>query len=131
MTTQDLPRPTDAELAILRVLWRHGSCTVREVRDHLASNREIGYTTILKLLQIMTQKGLVHRDESQRAHVYEAKVSEEDTQWKLLEHLLDQAFDSSASRLVLQALSSRAASPEELAEIRKLVIQLEKEGEKQ
>ena len=112
--------PTDGELRILRVLWSRGPSTVREVHEALSEIAETGYTTVLKLLQIMTEKGLVRRDESQRAHVYEARAGEDDTQQHLLSDLLDRAFDGSASKLVMQALSSGRASRQEIDEIRRL-----------
>ena len=119
------PRPTDAELAILRVLWRRGPSTVKEVHDELSRRAPAAYTTTLKQLQIMTEKELVTRDESQRAHLYTARLPEEQTQTQLVKDLLDRAFEGSAGRLVLRALSSRPASAEELAEIRQLLNQLE------
>jgi predicted transcriptional regulator len=112
-------RPTDAELAILRVLWARGPSTVRQVFDALGGAGV--YTTVLKLLQIMTDKGLVRRDESERTHVYEAAYSEAQTQKQLVTDLLDRVFDGSAARLVLQALESGTASPQEITEIRKLL----------
>ena len=112
-------KPTDAELAILRVLWTRGPSTVREVAESLG--RHEGYTTILKLLQIMAEKGLVRRDESARTHIYEAAHSEENTQKQLVADLLTRAFDGSAAKLVLHALDTGKASPEELAEIRRLI----------
>src|SRR5256885_9424358 len=112
------PRPTDAELAILRVLWERGPSTVREVNVSLSGS---GYTTVLKMLQIMTDKGLVVRDESERAHVYTARHSEQRTQRQLLADLMDHAFGGSPAKLVLQALSGRKASSEELNEIRELL----------
>ena len=121
----ELPRPTDAELAILRVLWRRGPSTVKEVHDELARRAPAAYTTTLKQLQIMAEKGLVSRDESQRAHLYTARLPEEQTQTQLVRDLLDRAFEGSASRLVQRALSSRPASAEELTEIRQLLDQLE------
>jgi BlaI family transcriptional regulator, penicillinase repressor len=117
----ELPRPTDAELEILRVLWDRNEATVREVHDAISKNRPAGYTTVLKLLQIMTDKGLVRRDESERAHVYRARLAREDTERQLVDDLLDRAFGGSASRLVMQALAGRAASAEEIAEIRKVL----------
>ncbi|HTG32810.1 MAG TPA: BlaI/MecI/CopY family transcriptional regulator [Thermoanaerobaculia bacterium] len=123
----DLPRPTDAELAILRVLWRRGPSTVKDVHEELARITPTGYTTTLKQLQIMAEKGLVTRDESLRAHLYTARVPAEQTQTQLVRDLLDRAFDGSATRLVMRALSSRPAMPEELEEIRKLLDQLEGE----
>ena len=116
-----LPRPTDAELAILRVLWERGPSTVRQVHASLASGRPIGYTTVLKIMQIMADKGLVERDETDRSHVYAARMSEERTQRQLLADLLDRAFGGSALKLVMQALSSRKATPEELAQIRQML----------
>jgi BlaI family transcriptional regulator, penicillinase repressor len=112
-------KPTDAELAILRVLWTRGPSTVRQVAE--AMDRESGYTTVLKLMQIMTDKGLVKRDDAERTHVYMAAYSEDHTQRQLVSDLLDRAFGGSAAKLVLQALAARKASPEELAEIRKLI----------
>jgi len=123
----DLPRPTDAELAILRVLWRRGPSTVKDVHEELARSAPTGYTTTLKQLQIMAEKGLVDRDEAQRAHLYTARVPAEQTQTQLVRDLLDRAFEGSATRLVMRALSSRSATPEELAEIRELLDQLEGE----
>ena len=117
----ELPRPTDAELEILRVLWERHEATVREVHEAISKNRPAGYTTVLKLLQIMTDKGLVCRDESERAHVYRARLARQDTERQLVDDLLDRAFGGSASRLVMQALAGRAASAEEIAEIRKLL----------
>lgn len=115
------PRPTDAELAILRVLWERGPSTVRQVHDVLLRERPTAYTTALKLLQIMTEKGLVRRDETDRTHVYHPRLSEDQTQRQLVRDLLDRAFGGSASKLVMQALAARRASPEELGEIRRLI----------
>lgn len=128
MADRTPPRPTDAELAILGVLWARGACTVRDVCDELNQHAPTGYTTVLKLLQIMTEKGLVVRDESQRAHIYEARHSEQKTQRQLLSDLADRAFGGSSAKLVLQALSSRKASAEELDEIRTLLHRLEGES---
>jgi BlaI family transcriptional regulator, penicillinase repressor len=115
------PRPTDAELAILRILWEHGACTVRQVHDELSRDRPSAYTTALKMLQIMTEKGLVRRDDSERTHVYQSKLTEEQTQRQLVRDLLDRAFGGSASKLVMQVLSARRATQEELGEIRRLI----------
>ena len=123
------PRPTDAELSILRVLWRRGPATVRDVHEELTQHNGTGYTTILKLMQIMTEKGLVVRDESQRAHVYQARYSEDRTQHQLLTDLTDRAFGGSAARLVMQALSGRRASADELNAIRRLLDQMEGDAE--
>jgi BlaI family transcriptional regulator, penicillinase repressor len=121
MTRSAVPRPTDAELAILRVLWELGPATVRQVHDVLLRERPTAYTTALKLLQIMTEKGLVRRNESDRTHVYQARLTEEQTQRQLVRDLLDRAFGGSASKLVMQALAARRATPEELTEIRRLI----------
>jgi predicted transcriptional regulator len=121
-----LPKPTDAEFAILAALWRNGPSTVKQVNDLL--DDKTGYTTTLKLLQIMTEKGLVVRDPSERAHVYQAAQSETETQGQLLNGLLHKAFGGSTSQLVMQALSSKRATSKELAEIKKLIDQLAKEG---
>jgi BlaI family penicillinase repressor len=122
------PRPTDAELAILRVLWERGPSTVRQVHDVLSRDRPAAYTTALKLLQIMTEKGLVRRDNTDRTHIYHARLSQEQTQRQLIRDLLDRAFGGSASKLVMQALAARRASPEELGEIRKLIEGRREEG---
>jgi predicted transcriptional regulator len=118
-------KPTDSELEILSVLWVHGPCTVRQVHDLLESNPPRGYTTVLKLLQIMSEKGLVRRDERQRAHIYEAVLTKEEARGTLLGNLMDRAFDSSTSTLIMQALASRPASAEELAEIRRMIDRIE------
>jgi predicted transcriptional regulator len=128
MTKKLLPRPTEAELAILRVLWELGPSTVREVQESLAGERGTGYTTALKLLQIMTEKGLVRRDDRQRTHVYEAVAPAETTQRQLVHDLLERAFGGSARQLVMQALSAKKASKEDLAEIRRLLDELEDTG---
>src|SRR5437763_13452225 len=112
-------KPTDAELAILTVLWSRGPSTVRQIAEDMG--REGGYTTILKLLQIMTEKKLVVRDEAARTHVYEAAYTQDQTQRQLVADLLERAFDGSAAKLVLQALATSKTSPEELEEIRKLL----------
>ena len=115
------PRPTEAELAILRVLWDKGPSTVRQVNDVLSSARETGYTTTLKLMQIMADKGLVTRDEENRTHVYTARWSQDQTQKQLVTDLVDRAFGGSAAALVLQALSAHSTSPDELSEIQRLI----------
>ncbi len=128
MGSKNLPRPTNAELAILRVLWKRGPSTVKQVQDELCKDRETGYTTVLKFLQIMTEKGLVVRDETQRTHVYQARMAEEETQHQLVRDLLDRAFGGSSHKLVAQVLSAKKASPEELAEIRAMLDKLERGG---
>lgn len=116
-----LPKPTDAELSILRVLWDRGPSTVRQTFDVLAKERDIGYTTVLKLLQIMTEKGLVQRDETGKLHVYAPAHTQQQTQRHLLHDLMEKAFSGSAGQLVIQALSTQGASQEDLAEIRRLI----------
>ena len=119
--SRHVPKPTDAELAILRVLWERGPSTVRQVHELVARDRPAAYTTALKLLQIMTEKGLVDRDERERTHIYRARLSEEQTQRQLVRDLLDRAFGGSSSKLVMQALATRRASADELREIRKAI----------
>lgn len=126
---QTSPRPTEAELEILQVLWEHGTCTVRDVHEILHRRSGTGYTTALKLLQIMHDKGLVVRDESRRAHVYRAAVSKQGTQERFLSDMLKRVFDGSPTRLVLQALGDHKASREELSEIRALLNRLDRENE--
>ena len=121
MNRTPAPRPTDAELAILRILWDRGPSTVRQVHDILGRDRQAAYTTALKLLQIMTEKGLVERDERDRTHIYRARLSEETTQRQLVRDLVDRAFGGSSSKLVMQALASKRASAEELRDIRKAI----------
>src|SRR5450432_3427836 len=121
-----LPRPTDSELDILTVLWSRGPSTVREVHEITSARKPAQYTSILKTLQIMAEKGLVRRDEKQRAHVYEAACSRETTRQQLAGDLLSRAFNGSAAALLQGALSSRKASKSELAEIRKLLDEYER-----
>ena len=122
------PRPTEAELEILNVLWARGGCTVREVYEALYREDGGGYTTALKLMQVMHAKGLVERDETQRAHVYKAVVSKERTQKRFLRELVQRVFDGSSSQLVLHALGSQRASRAELREIRELLDKLDREA---
>ena len=128
MAGKSLPRPTEAELELLRVLWERGPSTVREVHDALRDAKETGYTTTLKILQKMTEKGLVQRDESERSHIYIAAIEAEKTQRQLVRDLLHRAFGGSPAALVLQALSEQRASVEELAEIRRLIDRLQKDN---
>jgi predicted transcriptional regulator len=121
----NLPRPTDAELAVLNVLWDRGPSTVRQIHEVLSSERDLGYTTVLKSLQVMTEKGLVLRDESERSHVYAATLSETQTQRSLLGDLMERAFGGSAAKLVIQALHAKRASKQELEEIRSLLDRAE------
>ena len=120
-----LKRPTPAELEILHVLWTRGPSTVRDVHDQLNADKPTGYTTVLKLLQIMAEKDLVRRDAKQRAHVYQARVPREQTQTQMVGDLVDKLFGGSASNLVMHALSSKRASAKELAEIRKTLDAME------
>jgi predicted transcriptional regulator len=124
--TQQLP--TDAELSILDVLWRRGPSTVREVHEVLHPTQGTGYTTVLKLMQLMAQKGLVARDESQRSHIYRAAIAQAQTQRRLLGDLMDKAFSGSAAQLVMRALSTKKASPEELQTIRSMLDELAAKG---
>jgi BlaI family transcriptional regulator, penicillinase repressor len=123
--TKDPPRPTQSELEILSVLWDAGPSTVREVRQTIDARRPTGYTTVLKLLQIMTEKGLVRRDERERAHRYTPRLPRERTEQQIVADLLDRAFGGSSSRLVMRALSSRKATSEELDRIRALLDEIE------
>jgi predicted transcriptional regulator len=126
MAKSDPPRPTAAELEILRALWSLGPSTVREVYERLNHTKPTGYTTVLKLMQIMAEKGLVARNEQQRAHVYEAACRQEDTQRQLVGDLVERAFGGSATQLVMQALAAKRATPEELAEIRRILDEFER-----
>jgi len=128
MAKSNPPRPTAAELEILRVLWSLGPATVREVYERFNQTKPTGYTTVLKLLQIMAEKGLVRRNEDQRAHVYEAACRQEDTQRQLVGDLVERAFGGSATQLVMQALAAKRATPEELAEIRRILDEFERGG---
>ena len=114
------PRPTDSELAILRVLWERGPSTVRQVHEAMAGTRDTGYTTTLKLMQIMADKGLVTRNEESRTHIYTAMAGEEQTQHELVKDLVDRAFGGSAATLVMRAISANT-SDDELKEIRQLI----------
>ena len=127
MSKKGPPRPTDAELGILRVLWQRGPSTVREVQESLNEARPTGYTTVLKTLQIMTEKGLVRRDEQQRAHVYEAHFAQHQTQRQMVGDLLNRVFDGSASNLLMHALATKkGTSPEELSQIRDILDEFER-----
>lgn len=122
------PKPTAGELEILQVLWLQDGCTVREVHELLRPAVGTGYTTTLKLLQVMHAKGLVVRDDAQRAHVYRAAISKEHTQKRFLLDLVQRVFDGSSSQLVLHALGSQRTSPEELREIRRMLNKLDKDA---
>lgn len=125
MESKDPPKPTSTELDILRVLWERGPSTVREVHDVLARSKPIGYTTVLKLLQIMTAKGSVTRNEDSRAHVYEARQPAESTKRQLVGDLLQRAFAGSASDLMLHALNGKKASRQEIEQIRRMLDEYE------
>lgn len=118
-------KPTESELEILKILWEHGDCTVRQVHELFAANKEIGYTTTLKLMQIMHGKGLVGRDERNKTHIYKALVSRENTEQQILGKMINELFDGSAARLVMQALGNHKASDEELEKIKKLLDDME------
>ncbi len=117
-------RPTESELEILQTLWTRGLATVREVHEDLARTKDVGYTTTLKLMQIMHEKGLVKRDDSMRTHVYQAAVNKEKTQKHMLGKMIDSLFGGSSTQLVIQALGENKASPEELAKIQALLDNL-------
>ncbi len=120
-------RPTEGELEILRVLWERGKATVREVNDQLNLHRSTGYTTTLKLMQIMLEKGLLRRDESRRPQVYAPAVSKLRVRRQFVGDLLERVFDGSSSQLVMQVLSSKDTTPENLTEIRRVLDEMEKE----
>ena len=118
-------KPTEAELEILHILWANGANSVRFVNEKLCENREVGYTTTLKMMQMMYDKGLLSRDDSTRSHVYEAIYKQEETQQKLLDQFVNTAFKGSAMQLVMQALGNHNATGEELEEIKALIKQIE------
>jgi predicted transcriptional regulator len=125
MSQNPIPKPTESELEILQVLWQHGPNTVRFVNDQLSQKRDVGYTTTLKILQLMLDKGLVLREDDSKTHVYRAAVREEETQGLLLDRFVESAFGGSAMKLVMQALGNRHTSAEELAQIRSLLDNME------
>ncbi len=118
-------KPTESELAILQILWKHGASTVREVNDSLNKDREVGYTTTLKIMQIMTEKDLVSRDTSSRTHVYQAKVEESSAKKSILKEFIQSTFSGSTTNLILQALGTDTPTKEELTEIKSLIDKLE------
>lgn len=123
----DHPKPTESELEILQLLWENGSMTVRQVHDKLLAAQKVsGYTTSLKIMQIMFEKGLVSRERDGRSHIYTAVAEEKDTQRRLLSRFTDKVFKGSAMSLVMQALGNKKSSPEEIAEIRKMLDEIEK-----
>jgi BlaI family penicillinase repressor len=128
MKKDAVPKPTEAELEILQILWKHGPCTVRFVNDKLNQKKTVGYTTTLKIMQLMFEKNLLKRDETTRSHLYSPVVKEKETQGLLLDRFLETAFGGSALKLVMQALGNHKASREEISQIRELLDNLE--GEK-
>lgn len=130
LEAKESARPTDAELTILRVLWDRGPCTVREVHEALDTQKDVGYTTTLKLLQKMAIKGHVIRDESNRSHIYQARSQEVSTQNRLVSDLLKTAFAGSTTSLVMRALSAKTASKQDLVEIRNLLDEMERNTKK-
>ena len=128
MPVQHHPQPTDGELEILQVLWDRGPSTVREVFEELKRVKPVGYTTVLKFMQIMAEKGLVRRNEEQRAHLYKAAFPRETTQKQLVRDLLDRAFAGSSMQLVMQALSAQRATPDEILQIRQLLDRYEEKS---
>jgi predicted transcriptional regulator len=121
-----VPQPSEGELAILQVLWQRGPCTVRQMHEEL--DRDVGYTTVMKLMQIMAGKGLVERDEASRAHLYRAAVRQENVEKGIVKRLLRTAFAGSAARLAVRALSTRKPSAAELKELRQLIENLQRGG---
>jgi len=119
-------KPTESELEILRILWEKGTASVREVHEELSKTKEAGYTTTLKLMQIMHEKGLVHRDDSVKTHIYQAAVTKDKTQKHMLNRMINTLFGGSTTELVLQALGNHKATKEELEEIERLINNLKK-----
>lgn len=127
MATDQQYKPTESELEILQILWDKGNCTVREVHEILTLEKEAGYTTTLKLMQIMHEKGLVKRDTSAKTHIYTAVVNQQKTQEQLVTKLIDNAFNGSAARLVMQALGNHRSSKDEIEAIKEYLDKLEKQ----
>ena len=130
MSPEKLPHPTDVELEILNVIWSRGPSTVREVHNELLKERETGYSTTLKMMQVMLEKGLLQRDESVRPQIYRPAETQEKTQRRLLDRLVEGAFGGVISRLVIRALSENRSSPDELREIKQLIRDAERERKK-
>jgi BlaI family transcriptional regulator, penicillinase repressor len=126
MAKKQTPKPTDSELEILGVLWQNGASTVKTVNEKLNEKREVGYTTTLKLLQIMYEKGLVERDENERSHIYKPIIKESEMQKVLIDKLLESAFNGSAANLVMQALGNSKTSKDELQQIREYINKIER-----
>ncbi|MFA7227459.1 MAG: BlaI/MecI/CopY family transcriptional regulator [Melioribacteraceae bacterium] len=127
MTRKQTLKPTDSELEILQILWESGASTVKKVNEKLNEKKESGYTTTLKMLQIMFEKNLVERDENERSHVYRAAIDQDEIQKVLLDKLLETAFSGSAANLVMQALGNSKPSKDELKKIKELLNQIERE----
>ena len=128
MTNKSKPQPTDSELAVLGVLWESGPSTVRQVHEALGSDRSVRYTTTLKTMQVMAERGLLHRDESRRSHVYRSAIDEKGVRRRLVRELAGQVFGGSTRKLILHALSAGGVSAEEVREIKKV---LQEHGDKQ
>ena len=122
-------KPTNSELEILSIIWQYGPSSVRFINDELNKNKKVGYTTTLKLMQIMNGKGLLEREEKGRMHIYRAAIKEKETQKQLLDKFVETAFGGSAMQLVMQALGKDTTTPEELRELKKLIEKIEKEQE--
>ncbi len=125
--SQKQPKPTESELDILKILWERGEATVRDVHEELSKTKDAGYTTTLKLMQIMHEKGMVARDESSKTHKYSPLLSQEKTRQQFMGRMIDTLFQGSSSQLVMQALGNHKTSPEELDEIQRLIDQLKKQ----
>ncbi len=126
MQTNDHLKPTDSELEILNILWEKGPCTVREVHEVLEKSKEAGYTTTLKLMQIMHDKNLLKRDATNKSHIYTANISQEKTQGQLVKRMIENVFNGSASQLVMQALGQHKSNNDELQEIKRYLEEIEK-----
>lgn len=124
------PKPTDSELEILNILWEKGPCTVREIHEVLEKSKDAGYTTTLKLMQIMLDKKLLSRDASSKTHIYKAAISQEHTQGQLVKRMIDTVFNGSAMNLVMQALGNHKANAEELEQIKQYLDEMEKKSKK-
>jgi predicted transcriptional regulator len=127
MAKKTIPKPTEAELEVLQILWQEGTSTVKSVNEKLNEKKEVGYTTTLKIMQIMFEKGLVNRNEAERSHIYSAAITESEIQKALIDKLLETAFSGSAAKLVMQALGNGQTSKEDLTKIREYLNQIERE----
>ncbi len=125
MDNKNYPNPTEAELEILQIIWQHESCTVKTVNEAVQTKRDVGYTTTLKLMQIMYEKGLLIRDDSSRTHIYKANASIDKTRGQLLNNFVNNAFQGAAMQLVIQALGTHDATQQELDEIKELIKKIE------